>query len=395
MENIQENDEKKEKKKKEEVNIEIPMIDQIISTTTTSAPASFKGVDVIDNHVTNREQVLGHMTGEEEEDNDDNDNDDNEGESQRSNHHCEQSSCNENTYSKKNQLHPMILNIDIIDTGCGMDQSSQKRVGELDFFSGKAGGFGLGTFIVRTYVQALYGSFHIKSEVGVGTTMTIGIPTYFAKHAPITYQSSQQGTAMKDNNEEPESKRLKSSSSPTNAIQNVSSLSSSSSSSSLSSSLSSSSSCSSSSSHIKSKSVPIPRSPTIHDNDTKVLVVEDINVNRKLIVKSLERGGFKVDQAENGAVGLKMMLENKYNTVFMDIDMPVMNGDEAIREYWKQCQEGRKEEGKHPKIIMLTGNITDADREMALACGADEFLTKPVVPKQLWDAASWNVYNQD
>eukprot|EP00615_Pteridomonas_danica_P014555 CAMPEP_0114411246 /NCGR_PEP_ID=MMETSP0102-20121206/24551_1 /TAXON_ID=38822 ORGANISM="Pteridomonas danica, Strain PT" /NCGR_SAMPLE_ID=MMETSP0102 /ASSEMBLY_ACC=CAM_ASM_000212 /LENGTH=98 /DNA_ID=CAMNT_0001579123 /DNA_START=68 /DNA_END=361 /DNA_ORIENTATION=+ len=90
MENIQENDEKKEKKKKEEVNIEIPMIDQIISTTTTSAPASFKGVDVIDNHVTNREQVLGHMTGEEEEDNDDNDGDEKEKEAMKESNKEEQ-----------------------------------------------------------------------------------------------------------------------------------------------------------------------------------------------------------------------------------------------------------------------------------------------------------------
>mmetsp|Transcript_4037 Transcript_4037/g.5130 ORF Transcript_4037/g.5130 Transcript_4037/m.5130 type:complete len:194 (-) Transcript_4037:76-657(-) len=120
-----------------------------------------------------------------------------------------------------------------------------------------------------------------------------------------------------------------------------------------------------------------------------VLVVEDIVVNRKLFVRSLQKGGFTVEQAENGAIALKMMLEKDYRTVFMDVDMPVMCGDEALRQYWKQSVLVKKTPIKHPKIVMLTGNISDADREMALACGAHEFLTKPVVPQQLWDAASW------
>jgi CheY-like chemotaxis protein len=182
-----------------------------------------------------------------------------------------------------------------------------------------------------------------------------------------------------------------------------------------------------------------------------VLVVEDVAVNRKLLIKSLERGGFQVEHAENGAVALKMMLEKEYKTVFMDINMPVMNGDDAVREYWKHkspsaspssgrsnnsassysfndfdnavlSSSSRTDDGNnqmvddsssdgassvpsspatassslahqdhhHPtKIIMLTGNITDTDRAKALECGAHDFLTKPVVPQQLWTAASW------
>eukprot|EP00615_Pteridomonas_danica_P006390 CAMPEP_0114341946 /NCGR_PEP_ID=MMETSP0101-20121206/9411_1 /TAXON_ID=38822 ORGANISM="Pteridomonas danica, Strain PT" /NCGR_SAMPLE_ID=MMETSP0101 /ASSEMBLY_ACC=CAM_ASM_000211 /LENGTH=419 /DNA_ID=CAMNT_0001475769 /DNA_START=848 /DNA_END=2107 /DNA_ORIENTATION=+ len=222
---------------------------------------------------------------------------------------------------------PKMLKIEVIDSGCGMDEKSQAHVGELDFFSGEAGGFGLGTFIVRTYIQALQGSLDVTSQVGVGTTITVKIPT---KIAPV-----KQTVPSKKRN-----------------------------------------------SH--SSRGPVSRTIEYTPCKGKVLVVEDIQVNRKLIVRSLERGGFEVDQAENGAIALRLMLENTYQTVFMDINMPVMNGDIAVREYWKQCDPKMVE---HPRIIMLTGNITDADREMALACGAHEFLTKPVLPKQLWDAA--------
>jgi DNA-binding NtrC family response regulator len=61
------------------------------------------------------------------------------------------------------------------------------------------------------------------------------------------------------------------------------------------------------------------------------------------------------------------------------------NSDSAIEKVFYQ----EEEEGDHPKIVMLTGNITDADRALALRCGAHDFITKPVVPQQLWDAASW------
>jgi signal transduction histidine kinase/FixJ family two-component response regulator len=221
-----------------------------------------------------------------------------------------------------------MLKIDISDTGCGMDETSQAHVGELDFFSGEAGGFGLGTFIVRTYIQALRGKFYVESAIGVGTTMTVEIPTKISS------------TLKRQSNvaQRPHAKR-------------------------------------------SFQRTVIP----VHNSGGRVLVVEDINVNRKLIVKSLLKGGFEVDQAENGAIALKMMLEKQYQTVFMDIEMPVMTGDVAVREYWKQCDRNREQ---HPRIVMLTGNITDTDREMSIACGAHEFLTKPVVPKQLWAAAS-------
>jgi len=250
-------------------------------------------------------------------------------------HASSSSSSSSSPQIDQNNNNCFTFKIEIIDTGCGMSETTQEHFGELDFFSGEAGGFGLGSFIVDSYIKELQGTLNLKSKLGEGTTVTVELPTQLIIVKPSRKVERPEVASVHDFSSASDDNESSSSNHP-----------------------------------------------------GTVLVVEDIKVNRKLLVKTLEKGGFKVEEAENGAVGLKMMLEKNYSTVFMDINMPVMNGDVAVREYWKQCQVN---EDQYPKIIIVTGNINDTDRDLALeSIGAHDFLTKPVVPKQLWEAASWN-----
>ncbi len=107
-----------------------------------------------------------------------------------------------------------------------------------------------------------------------------------------------------------------------------------------------------------------------------ILVVEDNLINRKTLIMFLGREGFSVVGAENGQIGLDLFKkeEQKYLMVFMDMEMPVMNGCEAnmaIRKF-------EKEKGRvATPIIMLTANTADSDRERAINSGANIFLSKP------------------
>ncbi len=110
----------------------------------------------------------------------------------------------------------------------------------------------------------------------------------------------------------------------------------------------------------------------------KVLVVEDMKVNLMLITKILEKHGCLVSSASNGSEGVKMVCDNIYDIVFMDCQMPEMDGFEAthhIREY-----EGDK---KHTTIVALTADAMTGDREKCLKAGMDDYLNKPIKPEQI------------
>jgi CheY-like chemotaxis protein len=115
----------------------------------------------------------------------------------------------------------------------------------------------------------------------------------------------------------------------------------------------------------------------------KILVVEDNALNAKFAEAVLKRLGYEVDFAINGKIGVEKFLENDYDLILMDIQMPVMDGLEAtrkIREY--ESQLGEK---KHIPILAITAFAMEHDRENCLEAGMDEYLTKPYRPAQLED----------
>ncbi len=107
----------------------------------------------------------------------------------------------------------------------------------------------------------------------------------------------------------------------------------------------------------------------------KALVIDDNRVNLKMIVKTLENIGLDADTAEDGATGLEMYKKNQYDMVFMDIQMPVMNGVVATKEIIKFEQENNR---PHTPIIAVTTNNLKGDRERYLDAGMDEYIAKPI-----------------
>jgi len=107
----------------------------------------------------------------------------------------------------------------------------------------------------------------------------------------------------------------------------------------------------------------------------KALVVEDNPINLKMIVKTLENLGVSSDVAENGRVSVEMYIKNRYDVVFMDIQMPVMNGVDATRA----IIDYEKRNGlEHTPIIAVTTNALKGDRERYLSSGMDEYIAKPI-----------------
>ena len=107
----------------------------------------------------------------------------------------------------------------------------------------------------------------------------------------------------------------------------------------------------------------------------KVLVVEDNIINQKLVKNILEGLGLEVEIANNGLEAFEKRRSNDYDLIFMDIQMPVMNGVEATHEILEYEED---EELKHVPIVALTANALKGDRERFLAEGMDEYISKPI-----------------
>jgi len=114
----------------------------------------------------------------------------------------------------------------------------------------------------------------------------------------------------------------------------------------------------------------------------KILVVEDNIINQKLIKNILERMGLNVEIANNGleAFNKRKNKNNKYDLIFMDIQMPVMNGVEATHEILNYEKE---ENIDHIPIVALTANALKGDRERFLEEGLDEYISKPINMSEL------------
>jgi len=107
----------------------------------------------------------------------------------------------------------------------------------------------------------------------------------------------------------------------------------------------------------------------------RVLLVDDVKDNRKLISYFISKTGAKVDTAENGSLALESIASRHYDLVIMDMQMPVMDGVEATRRI-------RSSKMQVP-VVMLTANAYTEDRGVCEQAGVDDFLTKPVSNQRL------------
>jgi len=129
---------------------------------------------------------------------------------------------------------------------------------------------------------------------------------------------------------------------------------------------------------IKSKSEqpepPVKAEKLVFNYPVKILVAEDNAINQKLIVKILNQLGYRPDVASNGLEVIDHLNKQRYDIIFMDVQMPEMDGLEAtkyILQYWKNSER--------PIIVAMTANVMHGDKERCLNAGMDDYISKPII----------------
>ena len=217
------------------------------------------------------------------------------------------------------------LRFSVTDTGIGIAPSQQERVFETftqveDSLTRTYGGTGLGLAIVKKLVELLDGKIGLTSQLGEGSCFSFDL--FFPK------SSSQEVEQTKSN--------------PLLAF-------------------------------------PTPQvSPT--QSPATFLVVENDRINQLVLTRMLHRAGFEVELAENGAESLEKTQSKRYQLIFMDVLMPVLDGIEATLA----IRAREAEQGYHTPIIGLTAKALLGDKKACLDAGMDDYLTKPILWEDLW-----------
>jgi signal transduction histidine kinase len=212
----------------------------------------------------------------------------------------------------------------ITDTGIGLSEADQKKLFQ-SFTQADAsttrrfGGTGLGLAICRRLVELMGGNIKVTSTPGNGATFALTVK--FGKSGKTTTAVP---VAVKT----------------------------------------------------ESATVDVPTVP----EDNRVLLAEDNAVNVLVATKQLERLGYKVEIAHNGLEAVEAQKRNNYRTIFMDCQMPGMDGYEATKKIRELETEFKL---KRARIIAMTANAMEGDAELCLATGMDDYVSKPVDQSKL------------
>ncbi|MEJ2181141.1 MAG: ATP-binding protein, partial [Gammaproteobacteria bacterium] len=214
----------------------------------------------------------------------------------------------------------------IQDSGIGISEKSLEKV--FDSFTQadssttrRFGGTGLGLTLSKQLAKLLGGDIGVDSKLATGSTFTFCFPTNLAANNNLIFNVSDIPAADYGNNE-------------------------------------------------------LQRNETLLG---KVLVAEDNETNQKLIQFNLEKMGLDVVAVDNGKKAIESVLAGDFDLVFMDMQMPVMGGLEAVVEL-------RFHNYQQP-IVALTANALQEDRDNCLRAGCNDFVTKPIHYEQLYQVA--------
>ncbi len=125
---------------------------------------------------------------------------------------------------------------------------------------------------------------------------------------------------------------------------------------------------------------PVPEKKLGQRLPLKILVTDDNLINQKVASRLLQQLGYTADIASNGHEALRALEKSNYDLVFMDVQMPGLDGLSATRQ-WREFE---KCTGRNPiRVVAMTANAMTGDRDKCLAAGMDDYLAKPVRPETL------------
>ena len=216
----------------------------------------------------------------------------------------------------KNDGKNIELQFKIKDTGIGISDENQLKLFNAftqadSSTTRKFGGTGLGLSICKKLVNAMNGTIQLNSQINIGTEVIVNLP----------FEISSQLEAEKSLEKAPTFK------------------------------------------------IDINFSENFPHN---ILVAEDNKINQKLIHMMLKKLGYQIDFANNGKEAVDMAVSNEYSLIFMDMQMPELDGIEATKIILERQNQ------KNPKIIAITANAMIEDKAKCLQAGMIDFLTKPI-----------------
>ncbi|MCF7793558.1 MAG: response regulator [Candidatus Cloacimonetes bacterium] len=124
----------------------------------------------------------------------------------------------------------------------------------------------------------------------------------------------------------------------------------------------------------------------------KILLAEDNIINQKIAVRILQKMGYQADVVADGLEVIDALKRQHYDLIFMDVQMPEMDGLEAtkkILQIWPKADI-------RPKIIAMTANAMEGDKEICIEAGMDDYISKPIAVEEVQDAIQrWGEKNKD
>ncbi len=240
--------------------------------------------------------------------------------------YTEKGSITMSVYSHWDQ-NQFFLVFSITDTGIGIKKKNLENLfsqfSRFDLEKNRnIEGTGLGLAITKQLVDLMYGEIQVESEYGAGSTFTVTIPQQIIDITPMgDYHKRYRDVSHKNMN------------------------------------------------YHQSFEAP----------DARILVVDDVEVNLKVIVNLLKETKVQVDTALSGRQCLAMVTQNAYDLIFMDHMMPEMNGVET----YTKMKELKNSLNKDTPVIMLTANAISGVREQYLQVGFTDYLSKPILGDRL------------
>ncbi|MBV1879810.1 MAG: response regulator [Pseudomonadales bacterium] len=242
----------------------------------------------------------------------------------------------------------IIFTFKVIDSGVGIEQKNMQEIytsfRQVDgSFSRRHGGLGIGLATSAIIARLMKGNITFESTPGVGSTFCLEIPFDIApkqkKSTKNTKSSAQKSPATKPTLSQPLDQQHAAYSGITTP-------------------------------HAEQNTITKPASEI--SAKSRFLVVEDNLVNQKVLRALLIKLGHEVDVAENGKVALNSLEENSFDCIFMDCQMPVMDGFDATRNIRKSSADFAS-----IPIIAVTANAMSADREKCIDAGMNDYVHKP------------------